>query len=52
MKAHSLASNIIKLYLFLRNPALPAQTVEVPGHFNFHYANAFEEDGKIVFGEL
>ena len=28
------------------------QTIEVPPHFNFHYANAYEEaDGSIIIGE-
>mmetsp|Transcript_2587 Transcript_2587/g.2693 ORF Transcript_2587/g.2693 Transcript_2587/m.2693 type:complete len:593 (+) Transcript_2587:54-1832(+) len=36
-------------YIVPRNGALPAQELQVPAHFNFHYANAFEnEKGEIV----
>lgn len=37
-------------YLF-RHENTPVQKVEVDPHFNFHFANGFEEaDGTIVFG--
>jgi Retinal pigment epithelial membrane protein len=35
-----------------RDEKLPAQTMEVPAHFNFHYANAFEDkQGNIIMGK-
>lgn len=47
-----LRGSFLSLPFNLRNGALPAQTVVVPAHFNFHYANAFEEEGKIILGQL
>jgi len=37
------------LYLVPRDGTSPVQEVNVDAHFNFHFANAYEENKKIIF---
>ena len=42
-----------KIYIVPRDSTQPVHVAEVPAHFNFHYANGYEDEttGDLCIGE-
>ena len=40
------------MHIIPRDVSKPPQQIELPSHFTFHFANAYEEDEKLIVGRL